>query len=98
MDYLPVFLRLEDAPALVVGGGRVAARKIDWLLKARARVTVAAPELPERVRRGELAHLAGPFEPVQLARVALVVAASDDRDANAAVSRAARERQIPVNV
>jgi uroporphyrin-III C-methyltransferase/precorrin-2 dehydrogenase/sirohydrochlorin ferrochelatase len=102
MDYLPVFLRLEDAPALVVGGGGVAARKIDWLLKARARVTVAAPELlpelAERVRRGELAHLAGPFEPVQLARVALVVAASDDRDANAAVSRAARERQIPVNV
>jgi uroporphyrin-III C-methyltransferase/precorrin-2 dehydrogenase/sirohydrochlorin ferrochelatase len=102
MDYLPVFLRLEDAPALVVGGGRVGARKIDWLLKARARVTVTAPELlpelAERVRRGELAHLPGPFEPAQLARVALVVAASDDRDANATVSRAARERQIPVNV
>jgi uroporphyrin-III C-methyltransferase / precorrin-2 dehydrogenase / sirohydrochlorin ferrochelatase len=102
MDYLPVFLHIEDAPALVVGGGRVAARKIEWLLKARARVMVAAPELlpelAERVHRGELAHLPGLFEPGQLARVALVVAASADRDANAAVSRAARERHIPVNV
>jgi uroporphyrin-III C-methyltransferase / precorrin-2 dehydrogenase / sirohydrochlorin ferrochelatase len=102
MDYLPVFLRIEDAPALVVGGGRVAARKIEWLLKARARVRVAAPELlpelAERVVRGELAHLPGSFDAAQLAGAALAVAASDDREVNAAVSRAARERQIPVNV
>ncbi|HEV2286647.1 MAG TPA: siroheme synthase CysG [Steroidobacteraceae bacterium] len=102
MDYLPVFLRIADAPVLVVGGGRVAARKIEWLLKARARVTVVAPELlpelTERVRRGELSCLPRPFEPAQLARVRLVVAASDDPQANAAVSCAARERQIPVNV
>ena len=102
MDYLPVFLRIADAPALVAGGGRVAARKIEWLLKAGARVTVVAPQLlPEltaRVERGELACLPRPFEPAQLARVRLVVAASDDREVNAAVSRAARERHIPVNV
>jgi uroporphyrin-III C-methyltransferase/precorrin-2 dehydrogenase/sirohydrochlorin ferrochelatase len=102
MDYLPVFLRIADAPALVVGGGRVAARKIEWLLRARARVTVAAPqllpELAERVARGELTHLPGSFEPAQLACMTLVVAASDDREVNGAVSRAARERQVPVNV
>ena len=45
MDYLPVFLRLEGRTVVVVGGGAVAQRKVTWLLKAAARVTVIAPEL-----------------------------------------------------
>ena len=39
MDYLPVFLRVAGEAAVVVGGGRVAARKVEWLLEAGARVT-----------------------------------------------------------
>ncbi|MDE3086330.1 MAG: NAD(P)-dependent oxidoreductase, partial [Acidobacteriota bacterium] len=40
----PVGLALEDRPCLVVGGGRVAARKVAALLACRARVTLVAPE------------------------------------------------------
>ncbi|HUL46440.1 MAG TPA: siroheme synthase CysG [Steroidobacteraceae bacterium] len=102
MDYLPVFLRLAGVAAVVVGGGHVAARKADWLLRSGARVTVLAPELgPQlalRVARGELTHLAEAFAPERLAGAAAVIAASDDRAVNAAVSRAARARRIPVNV
>ena len=102
MDYLPVFLRLAGELAVVVGGGHVAARKVDWLLRAGARVTVLAPQLAPalalRVARGELTHVADPFAPARLAGAATVIAASDDRALNAAVSRAARARRIPVNV
>jgi uroporphyrin-III C-methyltransferase / precorrin-2 dehydrogenase / sirohydrochlorin ferrochelatase len=102
MDYLPVFLRLSARPALIVGGGRVAARKVEWLVRTGARVTVVAPRLHPEIQacvsRGECAHLAGVFAPEQLAGVAVVVAATDDRAVNAAVSAAARERNIPVNV
>ena len=45
MDYFPIFLRLANEPVLVVGGGEVAARKIDLLLRTAAKVTVVAPEL-----------------------------------------------------
>ena len=45
MDYLPVFLRLDSRPVVVVGGGTVALRKVSWLCKAGARVTVVAPAL-----------------------------------------------------
>ena len=45
MDYLPIFIAVKDAPALVVGGGQVAHRKVEWLLAAHARVTVVAPAL-----------------------------------------------------
>jgi uroporphyrin-III C-methyltransferase / precorrin-2 dehydrogenase / sirohydrochlorin ferrochelatase len=102
MDYLPVFLRLTGVAAVVVGGGHVAARKVDWLLKTGARVTVLAPQLGPalalRVARGELIHLAEPFAPARLAGAVAVIAASDDPGVNAAVSRAARVRGIPVNV
>ncbi|HVS75529.1 MAG TPA: NAD(P)-dependent oxidoreductase [Steroidobacteraceae bacterium] len=43
MDYLPVFLQLRSARAVIVGGGQVAARKADLLLRSGARVVVVAP-------------------------------------------------------
>ena len=102
MDYLPVFVRLRGRTALVVGGGQVAARKAEWLLKAGARVAVVAPqlaaELAARAARAELAHVAAPFAPAHLTGAALVVAASDDREVNAAVAETAHALEIPVNV
>lgn len=102
MDYLPVFLRLDAQPVLIVGGGRVAARKVEWLVRSGARVTVVAPELhPELqacVSRGECVHRSGVFVPEQLEDVAVVVAATNDQAVNALVSQAARKRNIPVNV
>jgi uroporphyrin-III C-methyltransferase/precorrin-2 dehydrogenase/sirohydrochlorin ferrochelatase len=102
VDYLPMFLRLAEQPALVVGGGGVAARKVEWLLRAGARLTVVAPELTAELAaaaaRGELVHRAECFAEEQVAGAAIVVAASDVPAVNAAVSAAARARQIPVNV
>lgn len=51
MDYLPIFLKIENRPCLVVGGGEVAARKVGLLLEAGGRVTVVAPELCETLER-----------------------------------------------
>jgi uroporphyrin-III C-methyltransferase / precorrin-2 dehydrogenase / sirohydrochlorin ferrochelatase len=102
MDYLPVFLRLHGECVVVVGGGQVALRKALWLRRAGAHVTVVAPhlhpELGQRVARGELTHIASGFSSAQLAHAVAVVAATDDRTANAAVAAAARERRVPVNV
>jgi len=49
----PAFLKLAGRSVVVVGGGRVAAAKLEALLDAGARVTVVAPEVrPELVRAG----------------------------------------------
>jgi uroporphyrin-III C-methyltransferase/precorrin-2 dehydrogenase/sirohydrochlorin ferrochelatase len=102
MDYLPVFLQLRSSHAVIVGGGRIGARKADLLLRAGARLTVIAPELHEDLRHraaaGELTHLAERFVPAHLDSAAIVVAATGLRDVNMAVSEAARERNVPVNV
>jgi uroporphyrin-III C-methyltransferase / precorrin-2 dehydrogenase / sirohydrochlorin ferrochelatase len=102
MEYLPVFLQLRSARAIIVGGGRIAARKADLLLRAGACVTVVAPQLHEDLRSraaaGELTHLAESFVPAHLDGAAIAIAATGLRDVNTAVSEAARERSVPVNV
>jgi uroporphyrin-III C-methyltransferase/precorrin-2 dehydrogenase/sirohydrochlorin ferrochelatase len=102
MDYLPVFLQLRSARAVMIGGGRIAARKADLLLKAGACVTVVAPRLHEDLRNraaaGELTHLAESFVPAHLDGAVIAVAATGLKDVNTAVSEAARERKVPVNV
>ncbi len=67
MQYLPIFLRLSGQPALVVGGGEVAARKVNALLRAGGQVTVLSPELGSEltamVAEGRLQYLRKCFEP-----------------------------------
>ena len=102
MDHLPVFLRLRAAPVVVVGGGRVAQRKIELLLRCGAEVTVIAPalreELAARAAAGEIRHLAEAFQPRHLEGARLAIAATDRKVVNTAVSEAARARALPVNV
>ncbi len=102
MDYLPIFIQLRGEPTVVVGGGHVALRKVDLLLRAGGRITVIAPRLHEELRAlvecGQINYLSLEFQPHHLDGVGIVVAATDSRDVNAAVSAAARARRVPVNV
>src|SRR5688500_916424 len=102
MDYFPIFLRLVNEPVLVVGGGEIAARKIDLLLRAGAKVTVVSPELikslAEKAAAGTLAYIAGEFHPEHLDGMRLAIAATDKQSVNAWVAHQAERRNIPVNV
>lgn len=102
MDYFPIFLRLVNEPVLVVGGGEVAARKIDLLLRTGAKVTVVSPELidslAEKAGSGTIAHIAGEFHPEHLDGMRLAIAATDKQAVNAWVAHQAERRNIPVNV
>ncbi|MDN3610087.1 NAD(P)-dependent oxidoreductase [Vibrio ostreicida] len=45
MQYFPLFMNLTDKPVLVVGGGEVACRKVDSLIRAGAHVTIVSPKI-----------------------------------------------------
>jgi siroheme synthase-like protein len=100
MKYYPLFMDLAGRDCLVVGAGAVAARKVRSLLACGARVTVVGerPAAAFRAleRRGARLVQRG-FRARDVGRQALVIAATDDRTVNAAVSAAARRRRIPVN-
>ena len=45
MDFLPIFMNIKGENCLVIGGGKVASRKVFMLLRAGAAVTVVSPDL-----------------------------------------------------
>ena len=102
----PVALKLAGRIALVVGGGPIALRKTTDLLQAGAHVRVVAPEWPADFGPLEgdpgpacrLLRLTRRFAPHDLDGAAIVVAATDDRDVQQAVARAASERGVLCNV
>jgi uroporphyrin-III C-methyltransferase / precorrin-2 dehydrogenase / sirohydrochlorin ferrochelatase len=102
MDYLPIFIELRSQPVMLVGGGQTALRKLDLLRRTAAQVTIIAPRLHEaleaRLHAGQFRHVPARFEAAQLDGASLVIAATNDREVNAAVAAAARARRIPVNV
>jgi uroporphyrin-III C-methyltransferase/precorrin-2 dehydrogenase/sirohydrochlorin ferrochelatase len=102
MSLYPIFADLTDRHVLVVGGGTVAARKVERLLLAGARVRVGAPELgfelAQRYARDEIGFLEARFDPAWLDGIVLVIAATDDPQVNQAVAAASRARSLLVNV
>jgi len=102
MSLYALFADLRDRPVLVVGGGKVAERKIASLASAGARIAVGAPELTPRLASeadaGRVRHVHGHFDPTWLDGVWLVVAATDDAALNRRVAGLADARRIFVNV
>ena len=97
MDYLPVFLKIKDRPCLVVGGGKVAARKVSLLNRAGARITVVAPEtcdvIKTLVEQGAVTCVEREFREEDMDDVVLVIAATDNETVNRAVSELANQHR-----
>ena len=89
----PVSLTLSDRKVLVVGGGRVATRRVEDLLETGARVEVVASTVSAEIAAwagdGRLSVAQRPFEAGDVAGAWLCVAATDDPAANRAVVAAA---------
>ena len=102
MNFYPLNLDIRRRLCLVVGGGKVAARKVRSLLACEARVTVVSPrlepELQVRVQEGGIAWQAREFHPSDLDAARLVIAATDQPRVNRAVADEALRRDIPCNV
>lgn len=92
----PIFLRLAGRAVVLVGGGRVAATKIEGLLRAGARVTVVAPEIRSELEREGVTLLRREFEASDLDGAWFAVAAGTHA-VNRQVAEAAEERRIFVN-
>lgn len=103
MDVYPIgLIGLEARKTVVVGGGKVAARKVTGLLEAGAQVTVISPAfVPElRVQAGSrrVTLTARAYQAGDLADAFLVIAATNNADINERVWQEAQDRGCLVNV
>jgi uroporphyrin-III C-methyltransferase/precorrin-2 dehydrogenase/sirohydrochlorin ferrochelatase len=94
----PVGLRLAGRRVVVVGGGRVAHRRVAGLLDAQALVTVVSPRLTPAlealVTPGALTWVRRPYRPGDLGEAWYAVAATNDGPVNEAVAREADAARI----
>ena len=102
MEHLPIFINLKQKPVLVVGGGDIALRKINLLIKAQARVDCLSPFFCEGMNslsRDNYVNLINKsFEPADIKDYSVIIAATDDATVNSSISSIAHDKRIPVNV
>jgi precorrin-2 dehydrogenase / sirohydrochlorin ferrochelatase len=94
----PVMLNIANQHVVVIGGGKVAERKIHGLLEAKANITVVAPTITSGIQQleaaGKLIWRQKTFSPDDLEEAWVVIAATNNRDVNEAVAKAAKPYQL----
>lgn len=102
MRYFPLFIDTQHSDVLIVGGGEVAARKLELLLKSEATITLVSPWCCETVERLALANditlIRRVFNDNDIADKQLIFVATDDPEVNQHVHDLAVAKGILVNV
>ncbi len=102
MRHLPIFLELGGKAAIVVGGGAVAARRAEHLIKAGARVTTFSPALSDDFRElldaPNFRHVARDPQPQDFESSAVCFVALEDERLSTEAWAAAKGAGAWVNV
>lgn len=105
--YFPVFIDISEKKIAVVGGGKVAERRVETLLKFAERITVISPDVTEEIhKRADEGRVQWIREAIHTECAAkrllndadMVLAATNDRESNERIMYICREQGIPVNV
>lgn len=101
METYPIMINMKDKIVVVVGGGRIAYRKLKGLLQAGAQITVVSPfihvEIEKLLTTNQITWKNKLFEPADLDGALFVIAATDDKKVNEHVALSARNNQL-VNI
>ena len=98
MSFYPMMLNLAGKKVVVVGGGKVAERKIKGLLAAEARVVVVSPEATDDIAKlsgeGLIEWVQKPFSGVEIQGALLIFATTNDRKLNREIKELAEPHQL----
>lgn len=101
----PIFLKTENFNILIVGGGFVGTEKLSFILKnsPNANITVVAKEISAEIKsmvngQQSIVLIEKEFETSDLENKQLVIAATADKILNEEIYRAAKEKNILINV
>lgn len=93
----PVMINIREKKVVVVGGGKVAARKIKTLLAEQAAVTVVSPTLHADIPQAEVQWLARTYQTGDLEGAKLVFACTDQAEVNRQIMEDAAPSQLVNN-
>ena len=102
MEHLPIFINIRKKPCVVIGGGDIALRKINLLLKAQAKVSCLSPLFSKDINNlshdGHITLINKSFDQTDIKDYSIIIAATDDSSVNSSISAIAQVKKIPVNV
>ncbi|MDN3652835.1 siroheme synthase [Thalassotalea ponticola] len=103
MRYLPIFIDAEKITALVIGGGEIAARKLELLVKTPAKVSVLSPVLSDSCQQlltqHRVTYIANHYQPGSIGeQYNLVIAATDNGEINKQIATECQHKNILLNV
>ena len=103
MSYLPLFIETTGKKCLIVGGGKVASRKLIPILKSKMKVTLISPEVIEEIelnfqKNKNLKIIKRKFEPEDIEDQFLIIAATNEKTTNQKIAKLSKDNNILVNM
>ena len=102
MNWLPLLHRSSDVKFIIFGGGQVAQRKVQTLIKFTQAVTVVSPELDSRLQaladKNLIQHIKSLAKQEHVLAGSRIVAATDNGDANQQIATWAKALSCPVSI
>ena len=95
-NLLPIFIKVESQPCLVVGGGKIAYQKIQQLLDSKAHVTVIAPKIHESIQSISVEIKKRQYKSKDIDGYQIIIAATDDDRVNRQIYHDAKSRGTPI--
>jgi precorrin-2 dehydrogenase/sirohydrochlorin ferrochelatase len=97
-SFYPIMLQLAGKKVAVIGGGKVAERKVTGLLGTGALITVISPDATEELKKladeGKIVWQPTPFSPADVKDALLIFAATNDNQLNQLVKASAEQHQL----
>jgi len=97
MAYFPFYIDIKDKKILVVGGGKVALRKVEKLLQFEPKITVVAPFICDEIRKLGVSIIERKFIDSDIDNIFCAISATDDEVVNGHIFKLCSEKNILVN-
>ena len=103
MSYLPLFIDVTGKKCLVVGGGKVASRKLIPILSTNMIVTLISPDIIDEIHQASNEHknlkiIKRKFNSEDIEDQFLIVAATNDTKINKEIAKISKEKNILINM
>ena len=103
MNYLPLFIDTSGKKCLIIGGGKVASRKLIPILKSKMNVKMISPEIIDDIEHiikdnKNFIHEKRKFEENDIKDQFLIIAATNDKNTNALIAKIAKGKNILINM
>ena len=103
MSYLPLFIDVTGEKCLVVGGGKVASRKLIPILSTNMIVTLISPDIIDEIHQASNEHknlkiIKRKFNSEDIEDQFLIVAATNDTKINKEIAKISKENNILINM